>query len=70
MPIEEQHRQIKKEGIEKEEFTISFTNGSLEQIRELRDFFKIDDDLTVIKLGISILQKTKEAEERRNKKSE
>lgn len=60
MPIEQNLQQVEKDGTTKEEFTVSFTNGALEQLRDLKAFLKAPDELTVVKLGISILQKAKE----------
>lgn len=60
MPIEQQLQKIEKDGHTKEVFTVTFTNGALEQIRDLKTFLNAPDELSVVKLGISILQKAKE----------
>lgn len=52
---------IKDGNNEKKEFVVTFTNGTLEQLEELKEFFETPDKLGVIKLGISVLQKAKES---------
>ncbi|HTX86656.1 MAG TPA: hypothetical protein VMC41_01145 [Candidatus Nanoarchaeia archaeon] len=60
MPIDAQLKTVDKNGEMKEEFSVSFTNGALEQIRELQKFFKTPDEVSVVKMGISLLQKYRE----------
>lgn len=60
MPVEQNFQKIERDGTTKEEFTVAFTNGALEQLRDLKKFLNAPDELTVVKLGISILQKAKE----------
>lgn len=55
---------IKEGEVEKQGFSVTFTNGTLQQLEELKDFFKTTDKLGVIKLGISVLQNAKEAQEK------
>lgn len=61
MPIENHiEKQKNEDGTEKEVLSVTFSNGALEQLRELQKEFGLDDEISVIKLGISIIQKAKE----------
>lgn len=61
MPITNQ-KQTKNQEEKEEEYSVAFSNGALKQLRDLKEYFRADDELTVIKLGISLLQKTKEGQ--------
>jgi len=54
-----------KDGKKVETLSIEFTNGSLEQLKQLAKFFDItDNDPTeVVKLGISFMQNVKDRQE-------
>lgn len=52
------------EGIDSKKFVVTFTNGSIEQIEELKNYFKLEECLDVIKLGISFLQRLKDGEDK------
>lgn len=60
----------KDDGTVAETLHIEFTNGSLEQLRTLSDFFDVKDKnpSEVVTLGISFLQNLKEKYEKENKK--
>lgn len=64
MAITSQDRILNEGGTERKQFVVTFDNGTLEQIEELRAFFNQEDKLNVVKLAISLLQRTKEAQER------
>lgn len=64
MPVTAQTKKIEEEGQEKDALVVSITNGAKQQIEELQAFFKTPDTLEVVKLGISVLQKIKEQQER------
>lgn len=70
MALDSEEKIIKDGGTEKKGFSVTFTNGTLEQLEELKEFFKKADKLEVIKLGISVLQQAKEAKEAQDKKME
>lgn len=53
----------KEGGVSKPKFMATFDNGTLEQLEELKTFFKQADKTELIKLAISLLQRTKEARE-------
>lgn len=55
---------IKEDGKEKKILVATFTNGTMEQLEELKEFFKIPDVAEVVKVGISLLQKYKEDREK------
>lgn len=50
-------------GIEKKKFSAIFDNGTLEQLEELKTFFKQSDKIELMKLAISLLQRAKETQE-------
>lgn len=52
----------KEDGTTTEKLHVEFTNGSLQQLRELGDFFdvKSNDPSEVVKLAISLLQNLKD----------
>lgn len=52
------------DGIDTRKLVVTFTNGSIEQIEELKNFFKLEECLDVIKLGISFLQRLKDEEDK------
>lgn len=66
MAVNSEEKIIKEGAEEKKGFSVTFTNGTLQQLEELKDFFKKPDKLEVIKLGISILQQAKESQEKKN----
>lgn len=68
MAVDGEEKIVKEGGIEKKGFSVTFTNGTLQQLEELKDFFKKSDKLEIIKLGISVLQNAKEAQEKQEKK--
>jgi hypothetical protein len=66
MPITHEDKTEKNaEGVDVRQYSVTFTNGSIEQLEELKSFFKLDNCLDVIKLGISFLQRLKDDEAKR-----
>jgi hypothetical protein len=59
---------IESDGSTKEALAFYFTNGAKEQLCELKNFFKQQDELEVVKLAISFLQKVREQKELEQKK--
>lgn len=51
----------------KPHFVATFDNGTLEQLEELKNFFKQTDKTELVRLAISLLQRTKEAQEETKK---
>ena len=66
MAIDSEEKIIKDGDSEKKGFSVTFTNGTLAQLEELKDFFKKPDKLEIIKLGISVLQQAKETQEKKS----
>ena len=62
MALDSEEKIIQEGGNDKKGFVVTFTNGTLEQLEELREFLKAPDKLEVIKLGISFLQRYKDQE--------
>ena len=65
MGVEGQDKIIEKDGEKKDCFQIDFTNGALQQLKELKDFFHIENETNTIKVAISFLQKMKEEREKK-----
>ena len=70
MAINSEEKIIKDAEGEKRGFVVTFTNGTLEQLEELREHFKEKDKLDVIKLGISLLQRAKDHDAAKKTNSE
>lgn len=62
MPTSSQIEEVPTEdGSAREKLHVEFTNGSLEQLRDLASFFDVKGDPSeVVKLGISFLQNIKD----------
>jgi hypothetical protein len=54
----------KEENGAKRKFVATFDNGTLEQLDELRVFFKQTDNTELLKLTISVLQRAKDTQPR------
>jgi len=65
MPVTGEEKKINENGIEKDAFILSFTNGAVGQLDELKSFFKKGDKLEIVKMAISFLQLMKEQDEKR-----
>lgn len=65
MPVSNELKKdhIDDDGVTRDALAFYFTNGAKDQIQELREFFKQETDLELIKLAISVLQKIKETNE-------
>jgi hypothetical protein len=57
------------DGSLKEALSFTFTNGAKEQLTELKTFFKQADELEVLKLAISSVQRFKEQQEKIKKET-
>ena len=64
MAVISEEKTITEGGVEKKKFLVTFDNGTLEQLEELKTFFKQTDKLDVVKLAVSLLQKAKESQEK------
>lgn len=47
----------------KKQFVATFDNGTLEQLEELKNFFKQGEKIDLVRLAISVLQRTKESQD-------
>lgn len=63
MGVEQEEKIIKDATGDKKGFSVTFTNGALQQLEELQTYFKVSDKLEALKLGISLLQKAKDVQE-------
>lgn len=53
----------------KKQFVATFDNGTLEQLEDLKTFFKQSDKTDLVRLAISLLQRAKESQEAAAKRS-
>lgn len=65
MPINSCIESRDEGGESKEALVITFTNGAKHQIELLRTHFELENELDVVKLGISLLQRIKETEDKK-----
>jgi len=63
MALTGKEQSIQEGDAPKRQFVATFDNGTLEQLEELKTFFKQADNTELVKLAISLLQRTKEARE-------
>ena len=58
-------KKANKNGEKVDTLSIEFTNGSLEQLKELANYFNVDNDdpTEVVKLGISFMQNVKDRQD-------
>lgn len=63
MSVTGEEKIIKENGEDKAGLAVYFTNGALQQLQELKGFFKSSTDLDTVKLAISFLQQIKESRE-------
>lgn len=64
MPIESEKKVEKVDGVDRDKLVLTFSNGALEQLSDLKKHFNLSDDTDVVKFGISMLQKFKENDEK------
>ncbi len=65
MPLTGQKQTISEDGQEKEGYSVDFTNGAYDQLKELAAFYKgkgfaVENELDVLKFAISILERSKQ----------
>ncbi|HVZ67242.1 MAG TPA: hypothetical protein VG917_03180 [Patescibacteria group bacterium] len=65
MPATQDKQKIQEDGEEKDAVIVRFTNGAKQQIESLKEYYKANEELDVVKLGISVLQKMRELEEKK-----
>jgi hypothetical protein len=65
MPLNSEEKKVTEEGKDKNALMITFTNGALAQLEELKSFLKVNDKIDVIKFGMSMIQNLKEQEEKK-----
>ena len=64
MAITGEKTQVDEAGQKKECLRVSFTNGALQQLEELKKFIGSDDPTEVLKVGIAFVQRAKEFNEK------
>jgi hypothetical protein len=67
MPIDGHIEKVQKDAAEKEIFSVTFSNGAWQQLKDLKQVFDAPDELSIVKLGISILEKAREEKEKSKK---
>lgn len=60
MPQHGEKTTVNEDGTVKDAYTVTFTNGALEELEELQKTLKVDDLDMVLKVGIALLKKTGE----------
>ncbi len=70
MPVSMKKKAVREDDADKEAFVVSFTNGAKNQLEDLQHYFQLEQPLKVIELGISFLQRLKEAEEKKEQEKE
>ncbi len=63
MSVTSEEKVICENGEDKQGVAVYFTNGALQQLQELKEFFKAPSDLDTVKIAISFLQQIKEQRE-------
>lgn len=58
---------IDEDGVKKDAVQITFTNGSLQQLKDLAPFVKVNEPSQVVEKAIGILQQLKDLQEKENK---
>lgn len=59
---------VEEGGVKKEALQVTFTNGSLQQLKELAAFFKAGSASEMVEKAIGIMQKVKEMDDLEAKK--
>jgi hypothetical protein len=65
MAITGEEKKVQEGGEQKDAFVVTFSNGALSQVEELKHFFGRESNLELIKSAISFLQLLKEQEEKK-----
>lgn len=53
---------VKEDGVDKDAYTVAFTNGALEELEQLQEKMHLPDLESVVKLSIAVLRKLQESE--------
>jgi len=61
MPIEGTKTTKSEDGVDKDAYTVAFTNGALGELEELKDKLHLDNLEAVIKLSIALLRRLEES---------
>lgn len=65
MAVDSEKKTIKDGDTEKDVLVVRFSNGALNQVEKLKEFFKLQEDTEVIEQGISLLQRFMELEKKK-----
>ena len=63
MPTKSENTVVQEGGVDKEALQLVFTNGSLQQLKDLAPFLKVSEPAEVIEKAIGILQQLKNMQE-------
>lgn len=61
MPIQGQQTTKNEDGVDKDAYTVAFTNGALAELEELKEKLKLDNLEAVVKLSIALLRRLEES---------
>ena len=65
MPTKSENTTVQENGSDKEALQLTFTNGSLQQLKDLASFLKVTEPAQVIEKAIGIIQQVKDMEDKR-----
>lgn len=65
MPIQGKQTTKKEDGVDKDAYTVAFTNGALEELENLKEKFKLESLEAVVKLSIALLGRLEESDEQK-----
>lgn len=57
MPQTGRRKTIKKDGVEQESYTVTFTNGALQELEELKESIGAPDLNSVLKVAIGLVKR-------------
>lgn len=61
MPIQGQQTTTNEDGVDKDAYTVAFTNGALEELEQLKEKMHLPDLEAVVKLSIALLRRLEES---------
>lgn len=57
MPQIGQKTKVQEDGVDKDAYTVTFTNGALQELEDLQESMKADDLDSVLKVAIGVLKR-------------
>lgn len=63
MPLHGEKTTVNEDGVDKDAYTVTFTNGALKELEELQSSLKLDNVDKVLQVGIALLKRMKDLED-------